>query len=71
MSMTATPLTTTEREVVEIVALANKLRPAERAKFVRAITESLYPGLQPNMFGSKAEWVEYLMAQPDAVVENQ
>ena len=71
MSTISTPQASEEQEVFEIVALANKLHPAERAKFIRAITESLHPAFQPNMFGSKAEWVEYLMAQPDAVVEYQ
>jgi len=65
----STPQPSENQEVFEIVALANKLHPAERAKFIRAITDTLHPALQPNMFGSKAEWVEYLMAQPDAVVE--
>ncbi len=55
-------------EVLEIVALANKLRPAERAKLGRALIESLNPALRPESFNTRAELIEYLMAQPDAVV---
>lgn len=63
-----TTTTTETDEVLEIVALANKLRPTERAKFVRALTESLNLALQLESFNTRAEWIEYLMAQPDAVV---
>lgn len=57
-----------ERAVNEIVARANRLSPSERAKFVRALLESLNPALRPVTFGSPTELIEYLMAQPDAIV---